>query len=282
MIGAVIPDIENPFFTSVISGIEEVLRGADYSLLLANSSENPERERRNVEALRGEAIAGLIFTPSGRDLACYQGLLAAGIPLVAVSRAVPGLDIDTVAVTNREGAREAVQHLLDAGHRRIAMISGPPWISTARERLRGYKQALARHGRVCAELVRYADFRQAGGYAAMRDLLALAERPTAVFAASNLMTLGALQAIHEAGLRIPQDLAVVGFDDMAWAVSLQPPLTVVAQPAFEVGVTAGRLLLERLDKPGAPARRVELATRLIVRASSGFHRPARARSGSIQ
>ena len=277
VIGVVVPDIENPFFTSVTGGLEEVLRGAGYSLLLANSGEDPERERRNVEALRGEAIAGLIFTPSGGDLSPYQAFAAAGVPLVAVSRAAPGLDADTVTVTNREGARQAVEHLLSLGHRRIGMIGGPLSISTAAERLRGYEQALARHGGVSPELVEYAGFRQAGGYAAMKKLLALPKPPTAVFTASNLMTLGALQAIHEAGLKIPAGIAVVGFDDMPWAVSLQPPLTVVAQPAFEVGVTAGRLLIERLKEPGLAARHVELPARLIVRASSGAAGKSRAR-----
>lgn len=277
VVGVVVPDIENPFFTSVIGGIEEVLRGAEFSLLLAISGEDPERERRNVEALRGDAIAGLIFSPSGGDLFRYYALAAAGVPLVAVSRAVPGLDADTVTVTNREGARQAVEHLLSLGHRRIAMVSGPPSISTAAERLRGYQQALSRYGGVSPELVEYADFRQEGGYAAMKKLLALPKPPTAVFTASNLTTLGALQAIHEAGLKIPAGIAVVGFDGMPWAVSLQPPLTVVAQPAFEVGATAGRLLIERLKEPGRPARHVELKTRLIVRASTSAAGKRRAR-----
>lgn len=269
-VGVVIPDIENPFFTSVVCGIEEVLRAADYSLLLANSNEDAARERRNVEALQAEAIAGMIFTPSGSELGFYRELSEAGMPLVAVSRQVPNLSVDCVLVANKEGARQAVEYLIGLRHHRIALISGPARISTAKERLRGYEQALAAAGiPVSADLVQYADFRQAGGYEAMRSLLALPEPPTAVFAGSNLMTLGALQAIHEAGLRIPADIAIIGFDDMPWAVSLQPPLTAVAQPAFEVGVSAAKLLLARLANPSAPVKRVRLDTRLVLRASAG-------------
>lgn len=279
-VGVVIPDIENPFFTSVVCGIEDVLRGAEYSLLLANSNEDTARERRNVEALQAEAISGMIFTPSGNETGLYKDLSSIGMPLVAISRQVPNLDVDCVLVSNREGARQACAHLAELGHDRIALISGPAAISTARERRKGYEQALKAAGiAIASELMQYADFRQAGGYEAMKKLLGLDNPPTAVFTGSNLMTLGALQAIHEARLRIPEDIAIVGFDDMPWALSLQPPLTVVAQPAFDVGVTAARLLLERIAEPSLPPRKITLKTRLILRASAGERvlRKARAR-----
>jgi DNA-binding LacI/PurR family transcriptional regulator len=269
-VGLIVPDIENPFYTSVIGGIEEVLQASEYSLLLANSNENPKREQANARTLQAEGVAGIIFTPSGPDTAIYERLAAAGIPLVAVSRTPESMQIDAVCVANREGARTAIEHLIGLGHRRIAMISGPPWISTARDRLLGYEEALAAHGIASdRELVQYADFRQHGGYNSMRTLLSLQPQPTAVFVGSNLMTLGALQAIHERGLEIPRDIAVVGFDDMPWAVSLNPPLTAVAQPAYEVGETAARLLLERLRQPDRPPRKIVLETTLTVRRSCG-------------
>ena len=190
--------------------------------------------------------------------------------LVAISRVPAKMKIDAVSVANREGSRKAAEHLIQQGHRRIALISGPSCISTAKERLIGYETALAEHGiKTIPDLVRFADFRQSGGYHAMRELLALSSPPTAVFVGSNLMTLGALQAIHEQKLRIPRDIAVVGFDDLPWAVSLNPPLTAVAQPAFEVGRTAARLLLDRLRDPQAAPRHVVLETSLIVRSSCG-------------
>jgi LacI family transcriptional regulator len=269
-VGVIVPDIENPFYTSVIGGIEEVLQASEHSLLLANSSELPKREQTNARNFQSEGVAGIIFTPSGPDSSIYRELLAAGMPLVAISRIPDLLQIDAVSVANRPGARQAVAHLLNLGRRRIAMISGPPWISTAKERLLGYEEGLAAHGILPErELIQFADFRQHGGYEAMRELLRLPVLPTAVFVGSNLMTLGALQAIHEAKIRIPEDLAVVGFDDMPWAVSLNPPLTAVAQPAYQVGVTAARLLLERLQNPLKPPRRIVLETTLIVRSSCG-------------
>lgn len=269
-VGVIIPDIENPFFTSVVCGIEEVLQAAGYSLLLANSRENPKREQFNARTLQAEGAAGIIFTPSGPDSAPYRVMAEAGMPLVAVSRVPEDLAIDSVTVANREGARKAAAYLIALGHRRIALISGPAWISAARERYLGYQDAFREAGLpLPPDLVQYADFRQHGGYTAMRALLALAEPPTAVFAGNNLMTLGALQAIHERGLPIPSGIAVLGFDDMPWAVSLNPPLTAVAQPAYEAGVAAARMLLERLADPHRPVRSVVLETELKVRASCG-------------
>src|SRR5579872_348930 len=272
-VGVVIPDIGNPFYTSVIGGIEEVLQASDYTLLLANYNENSGREQANVRTFQAEGVAGIIFAPSSNEAGIYWELIAAGISLVAISRIPRKWQIDTVSVANREGSRIATAHLIGLGHRRIALISGPAHISTAQERLLGYKQALAAADiQPERELIRFADFRQGGGYHAMMELLDQRDPPTAVFAGSNLMTLGALQAIHERKLRIPGDIAMVGFDDLPWAVSLNPPLTAVAQPAYEVGRSAARLLLDRLRDPNRPPRNVVLETSLIVRSSCGATR----------
>ena len=268
-VGVVIPDIENPFFGRVVCGIEDVLQAAGYSLLLSHSNENPNREQINLRTFLAEGVAGIIFTSSSTETSEYEHLLKTGMPLVAVSRILPGIKVDMVTVTNSEGAHAAVSHLIALGHKRIGMINGPAWISTSRQRLLGYEQAFAAAGLpVPRDLVQHVDWRQTGGYHAMQTLLQMAP-PTAVFVGSNLLTLGALQGIHERGLSIPGDIAVVGFDDLPWATSLQPPLSVVAQPAFEVGVTAARLLLDRLHDPARPPRHITLETRLIVRASCG-------------
>jgi DNA-binding LacI/PurR family transcriptional regulator len=276
IIGVLIPDIENPFFTSVVCGIEEILQAGGFSLLLANFNESPEREQIHLASLRAEGIAGLIFAASREPAGDYRRLAEAGTPMVAVSRVPEGLSIDTVTVDNAGGARIAVSHLLSLGHRRIALINGPLSLNTARERQAGYEQAFHDAGLpVPSDLIRFGDFRQAGGYHAMQTLLAEGERPTAVFTASNLMTLGALEAIHERGLEIPSDIAVIGFDDMSWATSLRPPLTTVAQPATEVGRTAARLLLDRFQNARRPRRQAILQTQFLVRSSCG------ARSASI-
>ena len=270
MIGVVVPDIENPFFTSIIGGVEEVLQAANYSLLLANYGETPAREHELMRTLHAEGAAGIIFTPSNAPGADYRDLVQAPAPMVAISRYPEGLDVDVVAVANSAGAFAATDHLIRLGHRTIAFINGPIGISTAKERQAGYLEALAAAGlEPQPELIVHGDFRQDGGYHAMQALLSLDRPPTAVFTANNLMTLGAFQAIYERGLGIPKQIAVVGFDDLPWATSLQPPLTAVAQPARDVGVTAARLLLDRLAEPERPTRRIILNTRLVIRASCG-------------
>ncbi len=274
--GVLIPDIENPFFTNLVCGIEDALQAAGYSLLLANFNEEPDRERIHLNTLRAEGVAGIVFACSSAPAAGYQELARARMPLVAISRVPAGVSVDLVKVTNREGAQAAVSHLLGLGHRRIAFINGPLAVSTALEREAGYEAAFEATGLAAPrDLILYADFRQRGGYNAMQTLLSLPNRPTAVFVASNLMTLGALQAIHERGLGIPSEIAVVGFDDMSWAMSLQPPLTAVAQPTRELGMTAARLLLDRIAEPGRPPRHIVLETELVVRASCGARLAAR-------
>jgi LacI family transcriptional regulator len=163
--------------------------------------------------------------------------------------------------------------MIRLGHSRIAIINGPLVLTTARDRQAGYEQALREAGIAIDErLVVHSDFRQSGGYSGMRQLLELPDPPRAVFAGSNLLTLGALQAIHERHLAIPDEIAIVGFDEMPWAMSLRPPLTTVAQPAFDVGRTAAELLIARVREPGLPRRQVTLETKLIVRSSCGFEK----------
>ncbi len=271
MVGVVVPDMQNPFFTGVMRGIEDVLNSAGYTLLLANSDEDPQRERATLLSLRSEGVAGIVFVPINTKVTTYKYLLKPPMPMVAVDRLPVGLKVDLVTVANIEGARNAVEHLIAMGHVRIGLVNGPEQHSTAKERREGYEQALAFAGiPIRTELIQHGDFREGGGNLAMKALLALPERPTAAFVSNNLMTLGALQAIHETGLAIPSDLALVGFDDMAWAASLNPPLTAVAQPEREIGATAAQLLLTRIREPDKPIRHVVLQTRLTVRASCGF------------
>jgi len=269
-VGVLIPDIENPFFTSVVCGIEDVLKKTDYSMLLANYNEDPAQEARRLEVFRAEGVCGLIFAASRVPSPLYAELGKAGMALVAVSRAVHRLRVDQVTVANRDGAHAATAHLIQLGHRRVAIINGPMAFTTARDRQAGYEDALREAGLpIDASLVRHGDFKHSVGYSATQQLLDLPLPPTAVFAGSNLLTLGALQAIHERHLDIPRQIAIIGFDDMAWAISLRPPLTTVAQPAFEAGRTAANLLIARVREPGLPRRQVVLETQLVVRSSCG-------------
>jgi LacI family transcriptional regulator len=273
-VGVVIPDILNPFFTSVVRGIEDALQSEDYTLLLGNSDGQEEREQVYLDTLRGEGVAGILFVPSNGRSDAYQSLGRSGIPVVAIDRSPLGLEVDLVTVTNEEGAFAAVSHLCGVGWKRVALIGGPAPLNVAQERRRGYERALAEAGRpVETELVREADFREQGGYDAMRGLLRTGPPPDAVFVANNLMAMGALHAIADAGLDIPRDIGVVSFDDVPWGPWLRPPLTVVDQPTYDLGASAARILLNRLADPGRPLRRVVLRTTLVVRGSCGAEVP---------
>jgi DNA-binding LacI/PurR family transcriptional regulator len=269
-VGVVIPDLENPFFTAVVRGIDSVLQAAGYTLLLANSDEDAEREKNILETLRAEGVAGIIFVPINAARGAYREVLAPPLHTVAVDRSPANLRPDLVTVDNVEGTRQGAAHLIALGHREVALLGGPLRHSTAIDRERGYEQAMRDAGLpVRPELIYRADFREGGGYDGMRTLLALPRRPTAVFVANNLMTLGAFRALHEAGVRIPEELALVGFDDMPWATSLNPPLTAVSQPSQEIGSAAAELLLDRIARPDRAIRHLILETTLVVRASCG-------------
>jgi DNA-binding LacI/PurR family transcriptional regulator len=279
MVGVIIPDLQNPFLTGVVHGVESVLYKAGYTLVLGHSDGIAEREQAHLAGLRAEGAAGLILVPDNGDAANYASLLAWNLPVVAVDRLPKGLKVDWVSTHHREGARLAVAHLVAHGYREIALINGPVGFSVTQERFAGYREALDAAGiRMDDRYVVHSNFRQAGGEAAMGELLDLSLPPRAVLVGNNLMTLGALQAIHARGRCIPEDIAVVGFDDMPWASSLRPPLTAVAQPVEQLGQTAAQMLLDRLKNPRLRARRVILPPQLVVRASCGAH-PTAANAG---
>jgi LacI family transcriptional regulator len=276
-VGMVFPDIENPYYASVISGAEDVLQTAGYSLLLANYGEDPKREQTQLATLRAEHVAGILFAASSKPSADYEAALNAGIALVAVSRIPDGLNVDLATVSNQAGARQAVGHLISLGHQRIGFIDGPASLSTTRERQAGYAQALRDAGlTVSRDLIIYSDFfHRAAGFDAVSKLLNSPKKPSAILVLSNNMVLGALEALHGRGLEVPKDMAIVGFGDTPSAVFLLPPLTVVAQPAREIGATGARLLLERLQDPNRSRRSIVLDTQLIVRESCGSKLGAR-------
>ncbi len=270
IVGVLIPNIQNPFFTGVIRGIEDLLQATDYTLLLGNSDDDPKRERNYLDLLRAEGVGGLIVVPGVDAVKTYNDVLAAGIPVVTIDRFVAELPCDSVTVANEEGAAAAIRHLIALGHKRVAMVTGPKNVSTATERLAGYVSALgAAKIAVDPNLIHHVVFRQEGGYEAATRLMSLPEPPTAIFAASDFLALGVLRALHERRTRIPDDVAVVSFDDMPWAAALSPPLTAVAQATYEMGATAARLLLERIREPDRPVARIRLQTQLVVRSSCG-------------
>jgi LacI family transcriptional regulator len=267
-VGLVVGDIENPFFAGVARGLSDVLEAAGYTVLLANADEDPERERKALRALRSRRVDGVAVVPaSGARL---EDVVTAGLPLVQLDRAVRGLAADAVMVENAAGAASAVSHLIALGHRRIGIVSDSPQITSSAERIAGYRRTLKAAGiEVEAGLVSIGGSRQSEALRAALQLLERRDRPTAVFTANNFMTHGVLHAARTLGLRIPSDLALVGFDDLDWTTLVEPPLTVVSQPVGELGRTAGERLLARIHGDTSPPRRVRLRTRLIVRGSCG-------------
>jgi LacI family transcriptional regulator len=268
VIGLVVGDIENPFFAAAARGLSDVVEARGYTVLLANSDEDEGRERAAVAALRARRVDGLVVTPHSSSASPHLEAALAAAPVVLLDRTVRGLAIDAVTVDNVAGARAATQHLLEHGHERIGMVTDEPVIASSAERLRGYRAALKASGVAGdSELVSIGGSSRAEGYRAATALLQLARRPTALFSSNNFMTVGTMHALRDAGLRVPQDVSVVGFDDLEWTTLIDPPLTVVAQPAGELGSEAGRRLLARIDGTGGRPRRVRLETELILRGS---------------
>lgn len=269
VIGLVISDIQNPFFTSVVRGAEDAAYERGYSLVLCDSDEDPEKEKLYTDVMRAEGVAGVIVATTSDANSHIQNLLAHNIPVVAIDRRVKDRRVDSVVVANAKGAFMAVEHLLGLGHRRIAMVSMRS-LPTGTERQAGYLRALRKYGvRGSRRLIRLGVPKPEGGYQYARQLLSLDPRPTAIFVDNNMMMLGALEAIRECGIRVPQELSVVGFDDVPWATLLNPPLTVVAQPTHELGRKAVEQVLKRLDQPGETGSHFQLMPRLIIRDSTG-------------
>jgi LacI family transcriptional regulator len=267
-IGVIISDIQNPFFGSVVRGIEKVTIKDDYTIILGNSDEDPERENKLIAMLLEEGVAGIVLVPTNADVGSYGPLFGSGTPIVVIDRQLPLSNLDMVLVNGAAGAELAVDHLVSLGHKKIGYVGGMKHLSVMHEREQGYLNALKKHNLpIIPEYLRQGNNRQDGGHDAVCELLSLEQPPTAILIANNLMTLGGLQAIHESGLEIPEQVSLVGFDDMDWATSLRPPLTVVAQPAYEMGETAASILLDHIRNLEQPHRIVVLDTRLIIRAS---------------
>jgi LacI family transcriptional regulator len=271
LIAMTIPVVHAEYFANILSGVAEALHERDMQIVLFSTQHVPERELRLVDRLRTGTVDGaIIMLPSERSPQLLR-LLRSGQPLVVVDDREP-IDplIPVVSASHATGAREATEHLLSLGHRRIAAITGPRrWIAN-KERLAGYHAALA-----AAQVPRdrtleiESDFQRDGGYLAAQQLLRLRERPTAIFAFNDNLAVGVMRAAAELGLSVPGDLSVVGFDDSDQCTVVAPHLTTVRQPLVEMGRMAASLLLRQLHNHSSEALRVELATKLVVRASTG-------------
>lgn len=272
LIGIVVTDITNPFFNTIMASIEAVFFDQGFSVLMSNTMAVPRKELDYLSMMESEEIAGLIIAPSSENVDRVAEMAEAGLPIVVLDRRMSNAHVDVVLADNGGGAQSAVDHLVSLGHTRIGHIGGRMPLSSGRERYEGYKQAMEKHGLPVADgWVRFGDHKHESGYARALELMDEDDPPSAWFVANNMMTLGALNAVHDRGRHIPDDIAIVGFDDMPWAISLNPPLTVVAQPTLEIGQLAANMLMERIQQPDLAPRVTVVDTKLIIRASSGAH-----------
>jgi len=267
-IGIIVSDVANNFFGDVLKGIEDILRPYNLSLVVCNTDEILEREDHYIDLLLRQRVDGLIAAATSQKWEALRKAEALHTPLVVVDRAYEGLMGPYVGVKNRDGARMGVQHMIEAGYRSIGILAGFQRLSTMRERLSGFHQALDDNGIDLPEAwcVPSPLSIEAGKEAALR-LLTLPDRPRAIFINNNLLSLGALLAIGELGLSCPGDVALIGFDDPPWAVVSCPPLTVIRQPARQVGQVAAQVLLDLMDGQLPTESRIELDCELVLRQS---------------
>jgi len=266
-IGLLLPDNSNPFFASVARQIEDAGFVAGYTVILCNSDGSAEKEERYLSVLMAKQIDGLIFAGSS-DHARVFSQLSAAVPAVLLDREIHSVNVDTVLVDHDHGGYLAGRHLVGLGHKRIGVIGGPRDSSSSPARLRGFVRALGEAGvELPADAVVDSDYHFAGGRLAMERLLTQVPDITAVFACNDLMAMGAITALRSRGLRVPDDISMIGFDDIPYAVTTWPPLTTIAQPVEKIGTRAVSLLLERVAEPAAHSRREVLMPVLVERES---------------
>jgi LacI family fructose operon transcriptional repressor len=271
IIGLIVSDIRNPFFTYVSRAVEDVAHAQGMSTFLCNSDENPDKELLYLKQMRGENVAGIIFSPTHQIADTFSELVVADQPIVVIDRRVHNADVDNVLIDNFESAYRLAEHLITHGYKRIAALFGIA-STTGRERRKGFIQALNDHAlEPDPQLVSYVNAGEEDGYQTTQKLLALPDRPEAIFTSNGLLATGAFRALRENGLAIPNEIAFVTFDDTPWTGLVVPPVTVIQQPTYEIGKTATELLLERIQDPSRPTRQIILQSTLVVRRSCGLH-----------
>lgn len=266
IIGVVFSDISNPFFTSIYMGIESVLSEEGYELILINTGEIHEKQELALKTMLSRQIDGLIIAPTGKKSRMLNHIVDSGIPVVIIDRETPIKKASLIDIDNTSAAFEAVSHLIQDGYYRIGAILGLADLSTTRNRLEGYKKALTSYSiPYRQDYVIYGKSRLQGGYLAAKELLSLPQPPQAIFAANNLMTTGALRAFRELGVNCPAEIGIFGFDDIELGDIVEPPLSTVWQPTFEIGARAAKVLLENTKTLNITHE--QLKASLIIRGS---------------
>jgi len=268
VLGLVLGDILNPFFTALARGVEDEARTAGYTVVICNADEDPDEQDHYVRVLLEQQVDGLLLCPTAEVTSMVRAAVRSAKPLVFVDRVLPELDVPSARVDGTAAIHALVAHLRDLGYRRIAFISGPPTLSTGRERSALFLEAMRANGLATRpEYLEAGDFRAASGREITARFLALPEPPEVIVVGDNLMTLGALDAVRERGLHIPADMAIASYDDVPWFAHLDPPMTAISQPVAELGARAVRTLLELIRTRTASS--TVLSASLVVRRSCG-------------
>lgn len=271
----VITDITNPFFTTLARGVEDTASDAGYTVVFCNTDESDVEERKYLQVLLQQQVDGILLVPARSTSASLEVIRKQSTPVVVLDRRMPpDANVDVVRCENEDGAYRLTRLLIELGHQHIAILSGPMGVSTAEDRLAGYQRAIAEANLSAdSDLIIYGAFNQTSGYDMIQRLLAVEPRPTAIFAANNMIGIGALKAMQDRGLRVPDDIAMVSFDDLPPNLLTFPFFTVAAQPAYEMGRMATQLLVARLaGKAPEDCQEIVLPVEMIVRQSSGVAR----------
>ncbi len=267
----IVTDITNPFFTTLARGVEDAASEAGFTVIFCNTDESEEKEAHYLHVLLQKQVDGFLLVPAQSKRGAIDLICQHGEPVVVLDRRVPAENVDTVRCDSESGAYDLTRLLTSLGHRQIASISGPRGVSTAEDRVAGYRRALEEAGiRVEESQIFYGEFKPDAGYEMTRCALSLNPRPTALITGNNFIAVGAMKAIQDAGLEVPEDVALVTFDDLPPAMISFPFFTVAAQPAYEMGHRATHLLLDRLSGQSDGCRKeIILPIQIVVRHSSG-------------
>ncbi len=268
-IGVLVSDIRNPFFTAIARAIEDIAMSREMSVFLCNTDENPKKETLYINTLLDQKVAGIIMSPVEENVAHYNALIKSGTPVVTIDRRIPNASLDCVLSDNAEMAYVLTTYLIEQGYRRIAALFGLSTSFTGRERLQGYKSALADADiKFDASITSYVPPREQDAEEAVPRLLANRIPPDALLLGNSRLTIGALNALQKANVRVPNDLGFCGFDETVWTPHVAGGTTVISQPTYEMGQTAAELLFERISNPTRPTREVILKGKLIKREST--------------
>jgi LacI family transcriptional regulator len=269
-VGLVISDMLNPYFSEIAAGVERVCSRRGYTVLLCTTNDNKSAEAKHVQVLRDRQVDGIIIASTGTGNELIEKLVTDEYPLVLINRRLDGVETDCVVSDNVGGALQAMDYLVSLGHRRIGFVGGARDSLPSRERLEGYLRGLAKAGIPADnEIIRYGYLKYSGGYEAAKDLVRISDRPTAIFAANDMMAIGVMDAVLEAGLRIPEDISLVGFDDTMLSSLKRINLTTVRQSYLELGEIATKMLLDKLSKRTGKrsVRKQVVLCSLVVRGS---------------